>query len=93
MVRGKETTTNESLKSKNGSKEIVTQYWGIQSGGVLLDNIVYDPYRIKDIGIEEVKQFDKFKAMDDKEVDEMISAIKSYTQVIFSCFNRQQNMA
>ncbi len=47
--------------------------------------------RIEDISIEEIKQFEYFKNMNDDELKNIIITIKKYTQIVYEVFVQNEN--
>lgn len=48
--------------------------------------------RIEDISIEEIKQIDYFKNLKDEELENIISSIKKYTQIVYEVFIQNENI-
>jgi hypothetical protein len=47
--------------------------------------------RTEDITIEEIKQLEYFKLLNDDELENIISTIKKYTQIVYEVFMQNEN--
>jgi hypothetical protein len=47
--------------------------------------------RTEDITIDEIKQLDYFKNLEDEELENVIFTIKKYTQIVYEVFMQNEN--